>query len=266
MKVISHDLNADFGLPKSCNDIIILPFSDWHDDDPNCNQAFVEAEVKAALSARNTFVIVHGDIVNFAFKNSCSNSYQNRKTPQESLEWAIETLRPLKEKILVLEDGNHEDRLWKECGIHAGRFIANELGIKERYAQDGALVFVTFGEQSGKRHNRPMTYSIYTIHGAGGGRKAGGKVNRLTELMLTVDADIYIQGHTHLPFQTAYGFYRANLNNRSARFVNKLFVNSSAALNYGGYGEKLGFQPSALAHVEIHLDGSKRKMKATLEV
>jgi hypothetical protein len=261
VKTLSYDLNGVINRDY----ITLLPFADWHDDDPNCNKEFVEMEVEAAKN-EDTFVILHGDIVNFAFKSSKSDVYCSRKSPQESLDWAVETLYPIKDKILVLEDGNHEDRLWKECGIHAGRYIANSLGIKERYAENGALLFLSFGEQGGKFHNRPMCYTVYVVHGCGGGRKAGGKVNKVIDMMMTVDADIYLHGHTHLPFQTAMGFYRTCLSNKSVKFVNKLFVNSSSALNYGGYGEKLGYNPSAMAHIEISLDGSRRRMKASMEL
>ena len=44
-----------------------------------------------------------------------------------------------------------------------------------------------------------MCYQITGYHGSGGGRKVGGKANRLQEMAQVVVADLYIMGHTHLP-------------------------------------------------------------------
>ena len=121
-----------------------------------------------------------------------------------------------------------------------------------------------FGKQNGRCHNRPFLYTIYTTHGSGGGRKEGGKVNRLADLASIVDADVYIHAHTHLPLIFKESFYRTCSSNSSVALVDKLFVNSGAALNYGGYGDKAGFKPASKASPVIYLDGLKHNMWAKL--
>jgi antirestriction protein ArdC len=52
--------------------------------------------------------------------------------------------------------------------------------------------------------------------------------------------------------------------NSTVELVDKLFVNTAAALDYGGYGDKAGFKPASKSSPVIYLDGKKHKMWAKL--
>jgi hypothetical protein len=101
-------------------------------------------------------------------------------------------------------------------------------------------------------------------HGSGGGRKEGGKINRLADLASIVDADIYIHAHTHLPLVFRESFFRVSSANSSVAQVDKLFVNTAAALKYGGYGDKQGFKPASTTAPVIYLSGTEHRMWAKL--
>jgi hypothetical protein len=101
-------------------------------------------------------------------------------------------------------------------------------------------------------------------HGSGGGRREGGKINRLADLASIVDADIYIHAHTHLPVIFKEAFYRVSGSNSSVALVDKMFVNTAATLNYGGYGDRQGFKPASKRNPVIYLDGLKHDMWAKL--
>ena len=79
-----------------------------------------------------------------------------------------------------------------------------------------------------------------------------------------VDADVYIMGHTHLPMIMKQGFFRVDRLNCAVTRVDKLFVNTSAMLNYGGYGEAFQYKPSSKDCPVIYLGGKKRFMDAKL--
>jgi hypothetical protein len=254
-------------LPSDIQKLKIVPFGDWHKDDPKCNKKFIEDTVNKIKNEPNTYAIANGDLLNFALAGSKSDIYSSKFNPQEQLEWAVETLMPIRDKILALGPGNHEDRAYKLCGIVPCRYITSQLGILDRYHDTGAIIFVSFGRMNRRKsEGRKITYSLYCKHGASGGKTAGAKVNALEAFADNIDADIYIGSHTHMPFQFPNGYYRVNLANRSIHFVTKLFVNTSAALDFGGYGEQYGYRPAALAHIEIELDGAKRQMTASLQV
>jgi hypothetical protein len=60
------------------------------------------------------------------------------------------------------------------------------------------------------------------------------------------------------------GFFRVNLVNSSVANVTKLFVNTAANLNYGGYGEAGEFKPNSKDTPVVYLRASKKEMWAKL--
>ena len=143
--------------------------------------------------------------------------------------------------------------------------MCQQLGIEDRYSPTTALVFIRFGEmQDGKSHRRKAAYTMYVSHGNGGGRKEGGKIQRLVDLSTIVDADIYLCGHTHLPAVLKDGFARPCMANSSITYGTRLYVNTSAKLNYGGYGDAGGFKPPCLDTPIIKLNGTRKEVNATI--
>jgi antirestriction protein ArdC len=75
---------------------------------------------------------------------------------------------------------------------------------------------------------------------------------------------MYIHSHTHLPVIFKESFFRVSGGNSSVALVDKLFVNTGAALDYGGYGDKAGFKPASKCSPVIYLNGKKRELSAKL--
>ena len=102
------------------------------------------------------------------------------------------------------------------------------------------------------------------LHGSGGGRKEGAKAIRLADMASIVDADVYIHSHTHLPMIMKERFIRVCLPNSSFAYVDKLFVNTAASLNHGGYGEEYEFKPASTDTPVVYLNGHKKGARASL--
>ena len=109
-----------------------------------------------------------------------------------------------------------------------------------------------------------MVYTVYATHGSGGGRKEGGKINRLADLAQIVDADVYIMGHVHTPATFRSGYYRTSMANSTVSYVEKVFVSMASSLNYGGYGSTQGYKPSAKTNPVIYLDGKVHRVNASV--
>lgn len=95
--------------------------------------------------------------------------------------------------------------------------MCSQLGIPEKYSPTTALLFIRFGKVTnhhGRKNSRQL-YTVYVTHGSGGGRKEGGKVNRLADLASIVDADIFIHAHLHLPLVFKESFFRVSGSNSS---------------------------------------------------
>ena len=261
MKAITVDLGKD------CKGISIHLFADWHIGDVNCDKDAIKAAIKAVEEDPNAYVICMGDLMNNATKASVSDLYSEEIPPMKQLETLHDLLFPVKDRILMLLQGNHEARTMRGDGIDLTGVLAVQLGIPDRYAREGGLLYLVLGTTHSGRNMGGSTrtvYSIYATHGTGGGRKEGAKAIRLADMAAIIDADIYCHAHTHLPMVMKQSFFRALRPKRTFEVVDKLFVNASAKLDYGGYGQAGEYKPSSKASPVIHLDGHKRNMTARL--
>lgn len=235
-------------------------FGDEHIGDPHADITYLKDRIEKCRLDENGIAIVLGDICNIATKDSVSfGAYGDAFSPMKQLMYAVDLFKPIADKIVLWLDGNHEDRIAKSTSLEVGRLIASELGVP--YVENSALVFVRFGETN---RRRPIAYTLFVRHGSGGGAKVGSKMNKLSTNAEIIDADIYIQGHTHQPAVFQQDFYRVSFPNSSADKVTHTFVNLGSALNYGGYGEKFGFAPSTKSQPVIHLTNRVKRVTVTL--
>lgn len=241
--------------------IEIHPMADLHIGDPQSDFKQILERIEHIKKTPNAYCILDGDLMDTAIASSIGDTYSANLQPMEQLKQCVKIFEPIKDKILGVLPGNHEGRVYKTDGLDITELMCSQLGIPEKYSPTTALLFIRFGNNS---RNRPQLYTAYVTHGSGGGRREGGKVNRLADLAAIVDADIYIHAHTHLPLVFKESFFRVSGGNSSVALVDKLFVNTAASLNYGGYGDKQGYKPASKRSPVIYLDGLKRDMWAKL--
>lgn len=244
--------------------IEIHPMADLHIGDSQCDYNSVLERIEYIKNTPNAYCILDGDLMDTAIASSIGDTYAASHQPMEQLKHCVKIFEPIKDKILAVLPGNHENRVYKSDGIDTTEIMCAQLGIIEKYSPTTALLFIRFGKSSSHNHHRKQIYTAYVTHGSGGGRREGGKVNRLADLASIVDADIYIHAHTHLPLVFKEAFYRVSGGNSSVSLVDKLFVNTAASLHYGGYGDKAGFKPASKRSPVIYLDGLKHDMWAKL--
>ena len=145
----------------------------------------------------NAFVMLNGDLMDTAICTSVGDTYGANLQPMEQLKTCVKLFEPIKDKILCILPGNHENRVYKTDGIDMTAHGWHSLALcQERYTIPQACYFLRL------KHNdkgRKMCYTIYSTHGCRGGRKEGGKINALADLACIVDSDVYVHSHTHLP-------------------------------------------------------------------
>lgn len=261
MKAVKVDLGYDL------EQIEVHTFADIHRGDVHCDIAIVRERIQHIKNTPNAFAILNGDIMNNATKTAVSDTYAEEIPPMTQLNEMVELFSPIKDKILAVTSGNHENRTYIKEGIDLTAIACKQLGIYDRYCKTAVLLFLRFGKGKRKKDRvkqDKQCYTIYITHGSGGGRKEGSKVIRLADMASIVDADIYIHSHTHLPIIMKQAFYRTDRYNSTFAVVDKLFVNTSAALNYGGYGEAFEYKPASKDTPVIYLCGTKKDMTAIL--
>lgn len=257
MKIINVKLSKDI------KQLHIIPISDVHLGDRQANMKLFKEVLKRIEEDDSTYTILNGDLCNTALKTSKSDVYADNMSPMEELEQLLELLAPIKDKILVISPGNHEDRIVKDTNIDIIKLTAKQLGIEDRYSSGWWYLYLRFGEKEQGR-KAPMCYQITGYHGSGGGRKAGGKANRLQEMSQVVIADLYIMGHTHLPMSMKQLIWIPDYANNSLNKKEMYYLMSNSFLEPEGYGEKLGMVPNSNTPTEAILDGTKRRIKTIL--
>lgn len=265
MKVIKADL------PQELEELELHIFADEHIGDEHCDLEKLKERIEYVKNKPNAYCLLNGDILDNATKTSIGDTYMQEFNPMEQLQRANELFSPIKNKILCITHGNHENRTYRKEGINLSYLIAKQLGLDDKYTPTSAVLFLRFGkvsrghkESNGSGNIRKVCYTIYSLHGSGGGRKEGAKAIRLADMASIIDTDIYIHSHTHLPMIMKQGFHRLDSRNNAVAHVDKLFVNTAANLKYGGYGEAGEFKPSSTDTPVIHLSGTRKEFRATL--
>lgn len=262
MKTVKHDLRGSDA--AYIGDVKILPLADFHIGDPNADTVLINNLIQQVADTPNMYTILNGDLMNTAITTSVSDTYTEQLTPADQLKRCVELFGPLAEagKILGITDGNHERRITKSAGVDMTEMLAIQLGLADAYSTGDLLLFLTVGanKNNSKRKNaphRPFYYAIFARHGAGGGAMKGSKVNRLQRFSDVADADVYIGSHTHDDIVMHDSIYRVNRQHATAKLCDRTYVNTPAALNYGGYGEIGGYRPQSNRHwpvITLHGD------------
>ena len=258
-------------LPRELPSVEVHTFADEHIGDEHSDIKRLRERIARVENDPLAYCILNGDIIDNATKTSIGDTYTQVFNPMEQLAKAVEIFSPIRDKILCITHGNHENRTYKKEGINLSCLLAKQLGLEDRYTPTSAALFVRVGEMTGgnKETNgsgkyRKICYTMYVLHGSGGGRKEGAKAIRLADMASIIDTDIYIHSHTHLPMVMKQAFHRIDERNSTVAIVDKLFVNTAANLKYGGYGEAGAFKPSSTDTPVIYLSGTKKYFEAKL--
>lgn len=233
-------INID--LPVKSNNFKLVVLGDLHIGDNNCDLDLIRKTINFVKETKDCYCIINGDIINNALKDSKSDIYTESMSIYEEQLLAVKLLNPIKDKILAIATGNHENRTWRVAGIDPTYFIASELELKDKYCDNSYLVSVTFGLKHGRSKYR---YNIFGIHGAyGGGRRLGSPANAMEDMSKVVcNADLYIRSHTHQSLFTSENAFEVNQNG-NLKEITKVYYNANAFLHYGGYAEQKGYKPS----------------------
>ena len=244
-------------LDKDIKEITIIPISDVHIGDKTMNMPLLKQTLERIKNEPNTYTIINGDICNIGLKDSKTDVYEDLMSPMAQLNYALSLLEPIKDKILVLSNGNHEARITKNTNIDILYLIAKQMGIEDRYAPSWWYLYLSFGYSS---KNRPFLYTITGYHGSGGGRKSGGKINRLEEMSQVVIADLYIMSHVHKTIGTKGNIFLPDYQHKSIVKKDLYYLITNSFVEYdGSYAETMGLIPSNTSINEAKLKGTGEK-------
>lgn len=223
------------------NNIKLVAISDVHLGDSNCDVEKFRGVVNFIKNTPDCYCVLLGDILNTALKNSKSDIYTETLNVAQAQKLALEILTPIKDKILAMTPGNHENRVWREVGVDVSLWLAERLGIQDKYRNNAVALSVQFGKDI---NGNPFRINIFGQHGGyGGGRKLGAAMNALEDMDgMVANADIFLRAHTHSPVSGRRDVFLFNEQGNAVR-KSKYYFNAPSFLNFGGYAEEKGYRP-----------------------
>ena len=132
--------------------IEIHPMADLHIGDSCADYKLIMERIEYIKKTPNAYCILGGDLMDTAIASSIGDTYGANLKPMEQLKHCVRLFEPIKDKILAVLPGNHENRIYRSDGIDITSLMCNQLGIHDRYSSTTALVFVRFGKS--KNHKR----------------------------------------------------------------------------------------------------------------
>lgn len=237
-------------LPPELERVEILLAADIHNGSAEFDEKKWEA-FEELLKQPGKYVIFAGDQCEYATRSSKSDVYTQTLSPAQQKRWWIEHLKPYKEKILCIVDGNHEyNRASRDADDFPLYDIALALGIEDRYRSEGAFVDIGVGHVG--KMGKQARYVFRVQHQARNNANYG-----------TVDGfegiDVFVSGHTHKPMdrpssRLVYDAYN--------KFVAQHDIENIVCghfLRFGGYGERAGYRPTSGKLYSVILHGKKKK-------
>ena len=173
----------------------VMLAGDTHFGDPLADPRYRRFIDRWAHEVPDRYVILTGDLLNCAIKDSKSFSYSEGPVGDAMHEASL-FLSSLGDRLLTQVSGNHDQRVMRSVGID----VVAEC-TPDGMPYDGMESFLTIkvGHNShcSNRERKPISYDVYVTHGVGGGRTDGAKLNNVGRLREIVTADLYVQGHQH---------------------------------------------------------------------
>lgn len=251
-----------YQFPRSKHGIDIIPISDIHLGAAECMESQWKQFCDEILKRKNAYIILNGDLINNATRNSVSDVYAEVLPPHMQKDKMAEYLAPIKDKILLVTEGNHELRTAKDCDSYINYDICCRLSIEDKYRPNAGFMIIRFddldkpGKMAGAK--RP-TYTLCATHGA------GTTIKRFQDFASNIDnLDVMVVGHTHKPIVTKNKKLFIDTHNNKVSAKNFNVCVAGSWLDYGGYAMRKMYVPGANALQTIHLAGDHKQTSITM--
>jgi len=248
----------------------LYPIGDIHLGDKSFtakSMAKLKGYIKWIQNSRNSRVILMGDIFNVATRASKTSPFQQLSLKDE-MKLALQLFKPIKNKILGVIDGNHENRAVDYMDYSPLIHFCDVLGL--RYLQYSGVFKLGVGVNrcagSSRTDQAKIIYIVYAHHTTGGGTTKGGRINRVAKLSeIFTNADIYLGAHNHDLITTPNEGWAVDRRTGNVKRFRQYFVDCGGYLDWNGsYAEQKMFPPLKIGSPKIRLDGKVKDVKVSL--
>ena len=229
------------------NEVKIIPLGDAHLGAPTCNIDKLLGTVKY-IKDSGSLVILMGDLMDASSKHSVGAGWTEQTEPaQAQLDAFDELLSPISDQIIVLLDGNHEHRIWKETGLRVSKILAKLLGVP----YGGYSCFIKLKVQK-------QNYIIHAQHGSSNAWYPHTKITAATRTAQHTQADVYLYGHTHELMSLALERRELEIRSRTVKRKKTYFVLTGSFMEYEySYAERKNMYPTKTGVAKLKFFGEK---------
>ena len=198
----------------------------------------------------NAYLVSVGDLLNNSTRGvKFANPFDEALRPMEAKEKMTEFLYPLKDRILCITTGNHEERTKKDSDQDLTYDICCKLGIEDRYRPNVCFMVVSIGERGNSNHGNGVqsnaTFTFCVTHGAFGGALTGGMVNRNERFGGIIEGlDCLVTAHAHKGAVTKPSKIVIDPRNNIVSVKHYVAISCVSWLNYGGYAARKMLTPA----------------------
>ena len=183
----------------------------------------------------------------------------------EQIDMMKKLLEPVKDRIVGLGEGNHEQNILKRCATHPIKRLCKELGVKYLgYSCLVKLVFRLMDKRGWKTGGGVKSIVIRQHHGWGGGsRTRGGNITKFEKDLKNWDADIFMYGHVHQlqdDVMPRLGMKGLKLVSRpQILLIGGTYLKIFSEQPDPTYSEQAGFPPTMIGGATVHLKPNSNK-------
>ena len=247
-----------FNTDPSFSDVEIYFAHDVHAGSRQADLAKWNRFKAEILKEPNRFLVMVGDYTENALVGSKGDIYESTMPPASQKEWLMDEVYSLRERIVCLVPGNHENnRITRTCGLYPVYDVAMACGIGDRYRHGFALVDIGVGDYQQKTKQRQLRYFGYVTH-------------RLKDIKSSCGAD-FVEGidfaafgHDHDPRDHARARLVYDPTNKVVTQKSVDVIDSGSFLTYGGYAIASGYRPLSEKLYKLKLFGGRKKTAQTI--
>jgi len=229
--------------------LTIIPIGDTHYGAKEFSQSSFDAVIKRVQEEKDTLVYGMGDYLNCGTKFSVgAGNYDDKKVPEEQFNDMIEMLKPIKDKIIGLHSGNHEERIRELTSFDLVKEMSKRLDVP--YLGYSALTKVKVNK---------FNYTVFSTHGSSSGCSPAGQIASMMRLQPLANADLYLMGHTHGLSTVSSTYLDINFKNKTIDEKIRHFCLTGHYVDWnGGYGEKKNYPILKKGFPRIRLYGDRQ--------
>ena len=234
--------------------IYLVPIADLHEGSRDADHKVSDGYIQWITEHENAYSILNGDLMNCATKESTPELYEDLITPDKAYKNLLKRLMPIKDKIIMITRGGHEEHIFRKSGHDYMAQLSYDLGDIP-YRPDGGMFAIRL--EKNKHH---LVFTGYATHGWGGARTMGAKVNKVDELAQVADVDLYILSHDHSQNIHRINCFTPPITNMRwnkpiyMTIRRKIMVNTGGFVMYDGYIRRKGYRPQDLGTPRIRLE------------